>query len=142
MANIVSGTGSCLCGNVKITAGKINTDLGVCHCSMCRRANAGPYLAVDCGTEVKIEGEEHVKCYNSSDWAERAFCTNCGSSLFYRLKATGQTIVSSELFDGLDLKFDHEIFIDEKPSYYNFSGDSKKMTGAEVFSSFSELSKD
>jgi hypothetical protein len=111
-------------------------NLGACHCGMCRKWSAGPFLAVDCGTEVKIEGIEHVGIYNSSDWAERGFCKNCGTVLFYRLKQGQQHIVSSEIFNESDLNFDHQIFIDEKPKYYSFSNQTKNMTGAEVFSAY------
>jgi len=34
--------------------------------------------------------------------------------------------------------FDHQIFIDEKPSFYDFSNNTKNMTGAEVFAAFSQ----
>ncbi|MCB0355682.1 MAG: GFA family protein [Bdellovibrionales bacterium] len=136
MNNTKSAKGSCLCGKVEIHASTMKTDLGVCHCGMCRKWSAGPFLAVDCGTEVKIEGINNVGIYSSSDWAERAFCKNCGTNLFYRLKENQQHIVSSELFNEPELNFDHQIFIDEKPSYYSFSNETKNMTGAEVFAAF------
>ncbi|MBT4763235.1 MAG: GFA family protein [Bdellovibrionaceae bacterium] len=128
--------GSCLCGSVTVKASAMNTDLGVCHCGMCRKWSAGPFLAVDCGTEVKIEGEDSLGIYNSSDWAERVFCKKCGTNLFYRLKETQQHMVSSEIFNEPELNFDHQIFIDEKPNYYSFSNETKNMTGAEVFEAF------
>ncbi|MGH1467814.1 MAG: GFA family protein [Bdellovibrionales bacterium] len=128
-----SATGTCLCGGVKIHAPEMKTNLGVCHCSMCRKWSAGPFLAVDCGTDVKIEGGNLIKVFDSSDWAERAFCKDCGTNLFYRLKQNKQHIVSSELFNEADLNFDHQIFVDEKPKYYEFSNKTHNMTGAEVF---------
>ena len=130
--------GSCLCGKVNIHASAMKTNLGVCHCGMCRKWSAGPFLAVDCGTEVRIEGQEELTVYNSSEWAERAFCKNCGTSLFYRLRESQQYIVSSEIFNEPDLNFDHQIFIDEKPSYYSFSNQTKNMTGAEVFAAYTQ----
>ena len=136
MENKKHAKGSCLCGNVIIETTKMDINLGACHCSMCRKWSAGPYLAVDCGNEVVIHGEEHVSIYNSSDWAERGFCKNCGTNLFYRLKETKKTIASSELFNDPSLKFDHQIFIEEKPKYYDFSNETKNMTGAEVFAAF------
>jgi len=83
-------------------------------------------------------GEDKVSRYDSSEWAERAFCSACGTHLFYRLKQTDQHMLSAGLFD-LDgeLEFDHQIFIDEKPSYYCFADKTKNMTGAEVFAAFS-----
>ncbi len=136
MENSKSANGSCLCGKIKIQALAMNTNLGVCHCSMCRKWSAGPFLAVDCGTDVKIEGNEYLSVYNSSDWAERAFCKNCGTNLFYRLKESQQYIVSSEIFNQAELNFDHQVFIDEKPKYYAFSNKTKDMTGAEVFAAY------
>lgn len=130
--------GSCLCGAVKVTAPKLSNSLGVCHCSMCRKWSGGPLMAVDAGTDVTFEGNENITVYNSSDWAQRGFCNKCGSSLFYRLKETGQYVLSPTLFDEANFIFDHQIFIEEKPSYYEFANETKNMTGEEVFKMFSE----
>lgn len=128
--------GSCLCGEVKVEAKTMNTNLGACHCEMCRKWSGGPFLTVDCGSDVKVDGEENLSTYSSSDWAERVFCKKCGTSLFYRLKQTNQHFISSEVFNEVDLNFDHQVFIDEKPAYYDFSNETKNMTGAEVFAAF------
>ena len=104
---------------------------------MCRTWAGGPWLAVDCGTDVSIEGEEHIKIFNSSMWAERGFCSQCGTNLFYRLKGNGQHILAAGLFgddDGFEL--DHQVFIDEKPSWYGFAQETRDMTGAEVFAMY------
>jgi len=34
------------------------------------------------------------------------------------------------------LTFDHQVFIDEKPDYYDFANETHNMTGAEVFARF------
>ena len=105
---------------------------------MCRRWGGGPLLAVDCGTDVSIEGEEHVGTFSSSEWAERGFCKSCGTHLFYRLRESGQYIMPVGLFDeaGAPVNFDHQIFIDEKPEYYAFANETRNMTGAEVFAMY------
>lgn len=130
--------GSCLCGAVKITAPGISSSVGACHCGMCRKWSGGPLLAVDCGTDVSFEGEENISVYESSDWAQRGFCKKCGSNLFYKLKEIGQFLMSPTLFDETDFVFDHQVFIDEKPSYYDFANETKNMTGEEVFKMFSK----
>ena len=137
MKEKISATGKCLCGKIEIIAKTMSKDLGVCHCGMCRKWSAGPFFAVDCGSEHEIKGEEFLSVYDSSDWAQRAFCKSCGTNLFYKLKQNSQHIVSSEIFNQLTLKFDHQIFIDEKPNYYEFSNKTKNMTGEEVFAAFS-----
>jgi hypothetical protein len=133
--------GSCLCGAVTCTAKSMSHKVGACHCAMCRKWTGGPLMAVDCGTDVSFEGEEHIKVYNSSDWAERGFCGQCGSHLFYRLKGNQQYMMPAGLFEGSkDLVFDHQIFIESKPSYYSFANDTHNMTGEEVFAQFAPSS--
>ncbi len=42
------------------------------------------------------------------------------------------------LFDNLDdVVFDHQVFIDDKPKYYDFANQTNNMTGEEVFAQFS-----
>ncbi|MEM7445553.1 MAG: GFA family protein [Pseudomonadota bacterium] len=133
-ANATQRTGQCLCGGVRISIGSARTHVGACHCNMCRRWSGGPLLAIDCDQDIKIEGDDNVRVYDSSPWAERAFCSLCGTNLFYRIKESQGHIVLAGLFDdsdGFDLAA--QIFIDEKPAYYAFANETKTMTGAEVF---------
>ncbi|WMS85671.1 GFA family protein [Pleionea litopenaei] len=130
--------GHCLCGAVTVSVQQVDTKVGACHCSMCRRWGGGPLLAVDCHTEVEFSGEQHVKSFASSEWAERGFCGQCGTHLFYKLLQTGQFIMPVGLFNNIaNLEFDHQIFIDEKPTYYEFANQTKNMTGEEVFAQYS-----
>ncbi|MBL4851705.1 MAG: GFA family protein [Gammaproteobacteria bacterium] len=139
MATKQSIDGQCLCGAVTVKVASAETKLGACHCNMCRRWAGGLLLAIDCGTQVSFNGEDNISVYDSSEWAERGFCKQCGSNLFYRLKDNQQYMMPPGLFDGFDsLTFDHQIFIEEKPDYYDFANDTHNMTGAEVFAAFSQ----
>ena len=130
-------SGQCLCGAVKFSATPKSGDVGVCHCSMCRRIAAGPFFAIDCGPNLKFEDDAKVGVYGSSDWAERGFCKSCGSVLFWRLKDKSINIVSIDALDEPgDLKLDHEVFIDEKPSYYSFAEKTQQLTGQQVMEMF------
>jgi hypothetical protein len=127
-------TGKCLCGKVQITVTAPHKEVGTCHCDMCRRWASGPYMAVNVGRDIEIRGEEHISAYRSSDWGERAFCSSCGSHLYYRLLETGEINISAGLLDNPDdLTLKRQIFIDEKPDFYDLANDTKKMTGAQVF---------
>ncbi len=142
MSDVIGGKGKCLCGETRIIAKSINKNVGACHCGMCRKWGGGPLMAVDCGTDVSFEGEENISVFNSSDWAERGFCNKCGTHLFYRLKQSKQYMMPVGLFDDQKMFiFDHQIFIDEKPSFYSFSNETKNMTGAEVFAKYTPLSE-
>lgn len=126
-------TASCLCQSVKMEANQAKTSVGACHCGMCRKVAGGPMLAVDCGHDVQISGQEHIGIYSSSDWAERGFCKVCGSGLFYRLKESQQYYIPAGLFENQEFKLDHQVFIDDKPDYYDFANETHNMTGQEVF---------
>ena len=88
--------GGCLCGAVRFTARLKNRDVGVCHCSMCRRWAAGPFFAMECEGAVQVADETNLGAYRSSEWAERCFCKKCGSVLFYRLVGKDFSAVSAE----------------------------------------------
>lgn len=137
MSEIAKANARCMCGSVSLTASNINNKVGVCHCSTCRQWGGGPLMSIDFGSQVEIEGESHITRYDSSEWAERSFCKDCGSHLFYRLKPNNQHIVPVGLLENQqDLDFDHQIFIDEKPEYYEFANQTHNMTGAEVFATY------
>jgi hypothetical protein len=132
-------TGSCLCGAVRITANKPSKKVGACHCGMCRKWGGGPYMEIDCGTDISFEGEDAITVYNSSNWAERGFCKKCGSHLFYRVKASKQHMVPVGLFDDQEhFVFESQVFIDKKPSFYSFSNKTKDMTEAEIFEMYGQ----
>ncbi len=131
----MSATGKCLCGAVTFTAEEVEKHVHACHCSMCRSWTGGPMQAARCDG-VSFDGAEHIKTFQSSEWAERGFCSVCGSSLFYRMPETGMTMMALGAFDEQD-QFDlaGEIFVDEKPAGYNFAGDHERLTAAEFMAS-------
>ncbi len=130
-------SGGCLCGAVRFAATPADREVGVCHCSMCRRWTAGPFMVRDCGTSLTIEDRAHLGEYRSSEWAERGFCKACGTPLYYRLIDKDTYFVSAEAFDDVkDITLTSQIFIDEKPDYYEFANKTQLMTGAEVFAAF------
>ena len=130
-------TGGCLCGAVRFTAAPEKRVVGACHCGMCRKWTAGPFLVLDCADTLKVEDASQLGVYRSSEWAERCFCKQCGTPLFYRLIGKNLHFVSAEAFDDREgFAFTSQIFIEEKPAYYDFANKTHNMTGAEVFAAF------
>lgn len=124
--------GQCLCGAVEIRAERRDR-MDVCHCVMCRRWGGGPLMAVHCGRDIRITGLDSVTVYNSSDWAERAFCSQCGTHLFYKFKGSGEYAVPAGFFEsGTEFAMASQIFIDQKPAYYDFANQTPLKTKAEV----------
>jgi hypothetical protein len=94
-------------------------------------------MSTHCGADVKFEGFDKIRTFRSSDWAERAFCSVCGTHLYYRLLPTDDHILSVGLFqDGPEFQFREQIFIDQKPGSYDFANDTSKLTEAEVFAKY------
>lgn len=130
--------GSCLCGAVTLTATPKSLHVGACHCGMCRKWGGGPLMVVDC-EGVSISDDANVGVYPSSDWAERGFCRQCGSHLFYRLKEGAFYAVPVGILDNdRQWQLVEQVFIDAKPDYYSFSERTRNLTGDELFAQFSE----
>jgi len=128
-------TGHCLCGSVTFTASELSPRCHICHCGMCRRWNGGPSMTV-IAKEAQFEGEENISIYDSSDWAQRAFCAKCGSNLFYRFKQSDDWFLWAGLFDDQSqFVIAQEIYFDNKPPGYSFSGDHARLTEEEFLKS-------
>jgi len=124
--------GKCLCGAVSITLHSAEKEVDICHCDMCARWG-GTFYAGLVGESVEVSGEDSITAYQSSDWAERAFCSKCGSNLWFRFKPTGNRSFLAGLFDvpeGFGIK--HQIFVDEKPDWYDIAQQSPMKTGPEI----------
>lgn len=126
---------TCLCGKVCIQVKEIQHEVGACHCSMCRKWGSGPLLTIEAGTtsDIIIHNEQFVSRYQSSEWAERGFCSHCGSNLFYHLLPTDSYSIPIDLFDNQEnSKLSLEVYYDQKPSYYDFANKTKKLTETDI----------
>ena len=130
--------GRCLCGAVTFAARIPKREVAICHCEMCQRWTAGPFLSVEFAGELALEGSDNVGRYRSSEWGERAFCKTCGTPLFWHMAGTDHYAINAgALEDKSALALTLQIFIDEKPAYYDFANDTRKLTGAETIAAFS-----
>lgn len=128
-------TGGCLCGAVRFEIAVPEPKFNICHCGMCRKWGAGPFMAVHCHGEASFSKDEGLAWYRGSKWAERGFCQRCGTSLFWRLAEdhAAMTVVSAEALDEPgDLTLERHIYIDAKPARYDFVGDQPRITEAEL----------
>lgn len=129
----------CLCGKVTISLQNHEKEVGACHCVTCRKWSGGPYISVKHSGELSIDGSECLSIYQSSAWAERGFCKNCGTHLFYRLRDKAENYLPVGLLeDQTGLVLDHQIFIDQKPEYYSFAERTQNLTRAEVMAMFAQ----
>jgi hypothetical protein len=134
-----------MCGAVSYTAKGVDKEIAACHCSMCRRWASGPFLGIN-AKSVEWQGEANIRTIQSSKWAERGFCTQCGTGLFYRITAPGKfsgvtSLAYGTLDDQTGVTLTKEWFIDNKPEAYALAGDRHRVTEAEAFAMFSTLAE-
>jgi hypothetical protein len=112
--------GRCLCGAVNYTVTGPLRPVVFCHCKMCRRASGHFVAATACTLpQLSIQPTEQLKWYHSSSEAQRGFCGQCGSNLFW--KPTGGTYVSiwaGTLDDPTGLNGTEHIYVADKGDYY------------------------
>lgn len=76
--------GGCQCGAIRYQISGEPIMAAICHCSMCRRANAAPTVAwamYDRSQVTFIKGSPTI--YKSSSEAQRGFCQVCGTQVSF-----------------------------------------------------------
>lgn len=135
MASISKRKGGCLCGAVQFEVSIPETTFKICHCAMCRKWCSGPFMSVHCDGNATFVEDTGMAWFKSSDWAERGFCKQCGTNLFWRLADPSNPIyeVSLEALDDSEsLTLERHIFVDTKSDQYDFKDDRPRTTEAEL----------
>ncbi len=87
--------GSCLCGTIQFEVETFIPHTTNCFCGMCRKFHGAAYATfgvVPLSGFRLLAGESQVKHYRAENGSVRSFCSECGSSLFYQCKESGNTI--------------------------------------------------
>lgn len=97
---------------------------------MCQRWSGGLFLCFD-ADRVEVTGD--VARYQSSSFAERAFCPTCGSHLWMRDTTEGGGYdLMPGLFDAaLSWPLRSEIYTDRALAALSLAGDHRRATRAE-----------
>src|SRR2546430_7459028 len=77
--------GSCLCGGVGLEIDPPFMQASHCHCERCRKHSGTAVCTQARGLREQfrlLQGKELIKVYGKGEGAVKAFCSNCGSSLF------------------------------------------------------------
>lgn len=134
-----------MCGAVTFEVRDLRGDFGACHCEMCRRWTGSAFLGVTVPDEtITFRGTEHISTLQSSPWAERAWCSQCGAGLWYRVTAEGPMATEYEIPIGLlhdadGLRMASEIYIDQKPDSFAYQGEHKLLTRSEVLALYGDV---
>ncbi len=94
-------TGGCLCGAVRYRVRAPLRNVVNCHCGQCRRwhGHVGAYTEVP-REAVELTESRGLKWFQSSAHARRAFCAECGSSLFWDALKGAEFGIAAGTLDG------------------------------------------
>lgn len=112
--------GGCLCGAVRFRTSGDMRGVVFCHCSQCRKQTGHIYAATNAAdAELEVDGADKLTWYTASDFAERGFCSACGSILFWKRNGSDTTSIMAGSFDQPSgLKAEAHIFVADKGDYY------------------------
>lgn len=119
--------GSCLCGGVQFSVKGFNEKAANCHCSMCRKFHGAAF-----GTLVGVKGLSWnsglslLKEFIASNGTIRTFCSECGSSLGFRVRGTSTDEIElaiSTFDDEIPIKIDAQIYTKYKASWCTLNPD-------------------
>ena len=126
--------GSCFCGAIGFTATLPSKWCAHCHCSMCRKTHGAGYVTwvgFDTNQVTITQGEDLLAWFDSSKDAQRGFCKNCGSSLFFRSERwAGELHIALGCMDeAIDRQPQANVFFDKHVDWMPIDADLKTVDG-------------
>jgi hypothetical protein len=126
--------GSCLCGTVQFVAALPSKWCAHCHCTLCRKAHGAGYVTwVGFETDQVnfINGKEKLKWYESTPGAQRGFCKQCGSTLFFKSKRwAGELHITLACLDeAIDRQPQANVFFDQHVNWMSIDTTLKQVDG-------------
>lgn len=125
--------GQCLCGAVRLRVEAHESKVGACHCRLCQIWTGGVFLSFG-GAAAGVRVTGPVVRYQSTEFAERAFCGTCGSHLWMRDTGSedAQYDLAPGLFDGAaGFELRSEIYADRALASVRLAGDHRRETRAD-----------
>ena len=122
-------TGGCHCTAVRYEISGPVRHVVACHCSECQRLNGSVGAHSKASNDsLTIVEQRGLSWYRIGENAQRGFCRECGSPLFWQMDGQPSTgIVVGSLDDTSDLKMIGHIFVSEKASYYEITDGSPQF---------------
>jgi hypothetical protein len=119
-------TGSCLCGAVSFEVKGDLRPVIACHCLQCRKQTGTYMSATACDDkDLVFTQQDGLKWFRSSPEAQRGFCKECGSVLFWKADGSSSTSISAGAIDGsTEAPLEGHIFCESAGDYYEIAGGS------------------
>ena len=123
--------GSCLCGAVRFAFQRATTDVGMCHCSLCRKVSGVASNAVIVVPASEFEwrgGEELRQVFTKPPGWQTCFCRTCGSPLPQRKgDAAAYWVPAGLLDDDPGVQIGGHIWVASKAPWDEIAGDAPRF---------------
>ncbi len=124
--------GSCLCSKVQYEIHCEFEDVLNCHCSMCRKLHASAFRTrakIRSSGWNTIKGEEYIKFYESSLGEYKAFCSECGSSLYTKFDRQPEVLgfPLGTLDTDPNVRATRHIYVGSKAPWYDITDDLPQL---------------
>ena len=123
--------GSCLCGRVQFEYARAVTQVGMCHCSLCRKVSgtASNAVIVVPATDFRwIAGEELRRVYQKPSGWKVTFCNECGSPLPQTIRdAAAYWVPAGLLDDDPGVGIAGHIWVGSKAPWDEIAGDAPRF---------------
>ena len=130
-------TGGCLCGAVRYEIKGPLRNVINCHCGKCRRMHGhfAAYTSVP-RENLILTRQDGLKWYRSvtdeTPGVHRGFCRECGSSLFWDPRGSGNNIAvaAGSLDSAAGLKTIGHVWVSQAGDYYDITDDLPRFDGS------------
>jgi len=123
--------GSCLCGGVRFQYTRAVSQVGMCHCSQCRKVSGTASNAVIVVPETDFEwiaGDELRRVFTKQTGWKSTFCASCGSPLPQGIPGSAAFWVPAGLLDDdPGLVIGGHIFVGSKAAWDEIAGDAPQF---------------
>jgi hypothetical protein len=123
--------GSCLCGGIRFECARAVTQVGMCHCSKCRKVSGAGSNAVIVVPEADLRwlaGEELRQTYAMPSGWRTTFCRTCGSPVPQTLPgAQAYWVPAGLLDDDPGLRIGGHIYVASKAAWEEIAGSAPQF---------------
>ncbi|MDX1570784.1 MAG: GFA family protein [Xanthomonadales bacterium] len=127
--------GTCQCHTIHFRIEAPTLWCAHCHCSMCRKAHGAAFVtwvgAAEEGFSI-VTGGRALRWYSSSTEAERGFCSECGSTLFFRSERwpTEVHVALANIDEPIDRDPEAHVYYDSHVPWVDLGDDLPRKAGS------------
>jgi hypothetical protein len=118
-------TGGCLCGNVRYRVNSDHTQVFLCHCRQCQKAQGSAFVAtvpVPAADFELLTGADTLTAFRASVDKARYFCRVCGSPIYSQVDGKSVLRLRAGSLDiPANLKVDAHIHTVSRASWYQIN---------------------